>query len=131
MVILDTEEGTLPLRAIATYTDEGIADRFYGTMDKMNVSNNGKWVKAGTAILSVKVDSIALYAQTNSSDIYAEVKRALDAVLENRDMNSSIYDTMLNIDPWQHIENIKKFHRQINSAPLNQNFHFLDNSEFE
>ena len=131
MIILDTEEGTLPLRAMATYANEGMPDRFYGTFDMIGVSRDGKYQSVGDAIISVELDCPMRFKYESASEVYKETEKASQNVIDEQRLNNTMYQSMLNSPPDAHCNNIRRFYQSINSQPLNESFHFLDSCVFD
>ena len=128
MIILDLEDGTLPLRTMATYTKEGIQGQLYGTMTMLDVTK--KNYNVADAIVSVKLETPEHFPGETTVNVYQTISRAADKVIEENGANAMLYASMLNSPVQEHINNIKKFYASINGSPLNPSFKFLDTVEF-
>lgn len=129
MIILDAEDGTLPLRTTATYAKEGIQGQLYGTITMIDITKKNHNV--GDAIVSVKLETPKQFAEETVSEVYQTISNASQIIVNENGSNNVLYSNMLNTPAQAHIDNIKKFYTSLNGAPFNPTFNFLDTVDFE
>ena len=91
MIILDAEDGTLPLRAMATYAKEGIQGQLYGTITMIDLTK--KNYNVGDAIVSVKLETPKQFLDETVSEVYQTISQASQIIINENGSNNVLYSS--------------------------------------